>query len=69
MENGWALLGIILLLYGVAVIAITVKKPEKIWNMPKIKLFIKFLGEKGTEIFFYIFALICAGVGIWLMVR
>ncbi len=68
MNNGWALLGIILLIYAVAVIAITVKKPEKIWSMKKIQTFIKILGEKGTDIFFYVFAVICGAVGIWLMI-
>lgn len=67
--NGLALLGIVLIVYSVAVFYITFKKPEAIWNMSKIKLFRKFLGEKGTEIFFYLFAVAALGIGIWLMVR
>jgi len=67
--DGLALLGLILIVYAGAVVFITVKKPEQIWNMAKIKLFRKMLGEKGTEIFFYLFALAAAGFGVWLLLR
>ena len=67
--NGLALLGIILMLYAAAVVLIAVKKPEKIWNMAKIRMFIKILGEKGTVIFFYVFAAFCFVVGLWLVVK
>ncbi|MBO1264220.1 hypothetical protein J3A84_04070 [Proteiniclasticum sp. SCR006] len=66
--DGLALLGLLLIVYAAAVIFITVKKPEQIWNMAKIRMFRKLLGEKGTEIFFYVFALAAAGFGIWLLV-
>lgn len=62
-----ALLGILALLYAVTVIGITIKRPEKIWKMKKIQFFIKYLGEKGTVIFFYIWAFIFVGIGIWLL--
>jgi hypothetical protein len=65
--DGLALLGIILIVYSFAVIAIAVKKPPAIWNMAKIKFFIRLMGEKGTVIFFYIFAAIALVVGIWLL--
>lgn len=67
--NGLALLGILLIVYSAAVVYITLKKPESIWNMAKIKMFRKILGEKGTVIFFYLFALAALIIGIWLMVR
>jgi hypothetical protein len=67
--NGWALLGLLLIIYSVTVVFITVKKPENIWEMAKIKMFRKVLGEKGTEIFFYIFAAIAAVIGIWLLIK
>lgn len=67
--DGLALLGLILIVYAGAVIFITVKKPDQIWNMAKIKLFRKMLGEKGTEIFFYLFALAAAGFGVWLLLQ
>ena len=67
--NGWALLGLLLIIYSVTVVFITVKKPKNIWEMAKIKMFRKVLGEKGTEIFFYIFAAIAAVIGIWLLFK
>lgn len=67
--DGLALLGIFLILYSVAVVWIAAKKPEKLWDMAKIRMFRKLLGEQGTVIFFYGFALVAAAVGIWLMVR
>ena len=67
--NGLALLGLILILYSILVVVIAIKKPKSIWEMGKIKMFIKLLGEKGTVIFFYVFAAISLGFGIWLLVR
>ena len=65
--DGLALLGLILILYAGAVVYITLKKPEAIWNMAKIRVFRKLLGDRGTEIFFYLFALASAGFGLWLL--
>lgn len=59
--------GILAIVYAAAVVVITVLKPEAIWKMKKIQLFIKFLGDKGTEIFFYIWALIFLVLGVWLL--
>jgi hypothetical protein len=67
--DGLALLGLILIAYAVAVVYLTLKKPEQIWNMGKIRMFRKILGEKGTDIFFYIFSVAAAAFGIWLLVR
>lgn len=61
--------GILALVYSAAVVAIAVLKPEKIWKMKKIQLFIKFLGDKGTEIFFYVWALIFLVLGVWLLAQ
>lgn len=65
--NGWALLGLILIAYAAVVAYITVKKPISIWDMAKIRLFRKVLGEKGTVGFFLVFAVIALGFGIWLL--
>lgn len=65
--NGWAILGLVLIAYAIAVAVLAIKKPEKIWNMAKIRMFRKILGEKGTVIFFFVFALIAAGFGIWFL--
>ncbi len=62
-----ALLGIVLIVYGLAVGAIAYKKPRAVWDLKKIQIFLKVLGEKGTMIFFYIFAAIALGVGIFFM--
>ena len=67
--DGLALLGLILILYAGAVVYITLKKPEAIWNMAKIRMFQKILGDRGTEIFFYLFALASVGFGLWLLVN
>ncbi len=65
--NGFALLGILLLIYALAILGLTIKKPENIWSMPKIKWFNKMLGSKGTDILFYIIAGVAACAGIWLL--
>lgn len=67
--DGLALIGLILLVYAGTVVYITLKKPEAIWNMAKIRVFRKLLGDRGTEIFFYLFALASAGFGLWLLVN
>ncbi len=64
--NLWGVLAVV---YAVAVVVIAVVKPEIIWKMKKIEWFKKMLGDKGTEIFFYIWALLFLVLGIWLMVN
>lgn len=67
--NGWALLGILLLLYAGFVLVVGIKKPMGLWEMKKIQLFRKILGEKGTQILFFVFAAIACGFGIWLLIQ
>lgn len=67
--NGLAILGLVLILYAVMVFWIVIKKPDKLWNMSKIELFKKVLGEKGAVIFFYIWGIVFAGIGIWLLIK
>ena len=67
--NGLALLGLFLVLYAIMVVVLAIKKPKSIWEMGKIKFFIKLLGDKGTVIFFYVIAAIALGFGIWLLVK
>ncbi|HMM69123.1 hypothetical protein [Gudongella oleilytica] len=67
--DGMALLGVFLVLYAGAVVSIAAMKPEGIWNMAKIRMFRKALGESGTVIFFYILAVLCLAVGVWLLLR
>ncbi len=67
--NGFALLGILCFIYTAFVFFVTIKKPEKIWNMAKVRGFKKVLGEKGTVIFFNIFGLLVLALGIWLIMK
>jgi hypothetical protein len=61
--------GVLAVLYAAAVVVIAITKPEKIWNMKKIEFFKKWMGEKGTEVFFYVWAVIFLVLGIWLFTR
>ena len=63
------ILGILAVIYAVLVVVIAVLKPEKIWNMKKIELFKKVLGDRGTEIFFYIWAVGFVILGVWLFTK
>jgi|LGVE01.1.fsa_nt_gb hypothetical protein len=67
--NGLGIFGLVLILYAGLVIFIAIKKPKSIWEMSKIKFFIKYLGENGTVYFFYIWAALAAGIGIWLLIK
>jgi hypothetical protein len=67
--NGLALLGLFLILYAVVVVVLAIKKPKSIWEMGKIKFFIKLLGDKGTMVLFFVIAAVALGFGIWLLVR
>ncbi|MEE4195617.1 MAG: hypothetical protein V2J07_10510 [Anaerolineae bacterium] len=64
--NIYPLLALLCFVYVGLVVWIAVKKPEKLWNMGKVKAFRKVLGDRGTEIFFYVIAAIFVGLGIWL---
>jgi hypothetical protein len=65
--NVRAFIGVLLLFYGALVVFLTLNKPKVIWNMKKIKLFEKLLGERGTVVFFYVFAAVSIVAGIWLL--
>ena len=60
--------GIGLIAYALLVFAITFWKPAPIWGMGKIQAFVKLFGEKGTVIFFLLFALIVLAIGVALLV-
>ncbi len=63
------LLALLAFAYTGLVFWMTLKKPEKLWNMGKIQWFVKVLGEKGAEIFFYIFGILVAILGVWLLMQ
>lgn len=62
----WA---IVCILYAAIVVALAVLKPKAIWEMKKIQFFIKYLGDRGTEIFFYVWALAFLVLGVWLLTK
>ena len=64
--NIYPLLGLLALAYAGMVVYIAAKKPPKLWNIAKIQGFVKVLGEQGTVIFFYVWAVLFLGLGIWL---
>jgi fatty acid desaturase len=59
-------LGIALLVYGAFCIFAGLVKIPFIWNLGKIEMFKKLLGETGTQIFFVVWGLIALGFGIWI---
>ncbi|GAB4279855.1 MAG: hypothetical protein Kow0056_13580 [Coriobacteriia bacterium] len=60
--DGLLILAIVLWVYAAFVIFIALVKPAPIWNMAKIQGFVRLLGEKGTVVFFIVWA-IAAAVG------
>lgn len=60
---------ILAILYAAVVVVIAALKPEKIWKMRKIEWFRKVLGDTGTEIFFYVWAMMFLALGVWLLTR
>lgn len=65
--NWYPLLGLLALAYaGLVFYLAAAQKPTAIWNMAKIQMFVKVLGEKGTVIFFYVWAVAFVVLGIWL---
>ena len=64
--NVYPLIGIVLIAYALLVLYIAFARPVKIWDMSKIKLFRKYLTDKGTIAFFLIWALGFIGLGVWM---
>ena len=65
--NTRGLLGVLLVLYSLAVFAIALLKPKAIWNMKKIQFFRNRFGEKGTVVFFLVWGVVALIVAIWLL--
>lgn len=62
----YRLLGLLAFVYAGFVMFVAFKKPPAIWNMKKIEGFKKVLGERGTVIFFYVWAVLFVVLGAWL---
>ena len=67
--NGYVLLGLLSILYGLLVIFMTVAKPPKLWGMAKIQAFVKVLGNTGAQIFFYVWSVGFIALGVWLFTK
>ncbi len=65
--SGLRLLGLVLIIYGGFCLAVGIFKIPVIWNMGKIKAFVKMLGEVGTQAFLGVWGAIALGIGIWLL--
>ena len=65
--NWFPLLGLLALVYAGVVFWMVIKKPEKLWSIGKVQTIIKVLGERGTDIFLYVFGVAFAALGVWLM--
>ena len=63
------LLGIALILYGVATLAVAIFKPKAIWKMGKIQGFVQLLTERGTVIFFSVVGLGTILGGAYILLR
>ena len=63
----YPLLALLCFVYTGLVIWIALKKPPKLWDMAKIRAFRKVLSDRGTEIFFYVWAVAFAALGVWLL--
>lgn len=64
--NWYPLFGLLAFAYAGLVFWLTIKKPEKLWGIGKIQAFVKTLGERGTEIFFYAWGVASVALGVWL---
>ena len=67
--DGYLIGAIVAWVYAVLVIVIAVVKPKPIWEMGKIQGFVKLMGEKGTVVFFIVWAAAAAGLGYWLFTQ
>lgn len=66
--NYYPLLALLAFVYAGLVFWMVFKKPAKLWGINKVQTMIKILGEKGTDILFYIVGLIAIGLGIWCII-
>ncbi|MFZ6029236.1 MAG: hypothetical protein ACOYYS_16105 [Chloroflexota bacterium] len=61
------LVGILLLLYGIACLSIGLAKPQAIWKLGKIQAFVQLLGEKGTVAMMLVLGVATIAGGLFLL--
>jgi hypothetical protein len=66
---GSLVLGLALLLWGVATVLTALFKPKAIWRMGKIQGFVQVLTETGAVIFFSTMGAVAIAAGIIVLLR
>ena len=61
------ILAILLILWGLATMAVAIFKPKKLWQNAKIQGFVQLITETGSVVFFIIVGLIAIGFGLWIL--
>lgn len=67
--DGLIIIAILLILWGLATMAVAIFKPKVVWDNPKTSGFKTLLGDAGTMIFFLVVGVVAAGAGIFLLLR
>lgn len=63
---GLLVLGIVLILWGIATALVAIAKPKALWERGKLQGFVGLLGNTGTMIFLLIAAAVAIGMGVYL---
>jgi|GEM_PF-613590 len=62
-------LGVFLVLWGVATLAVAGLRPAMVWNTSKIQSFVKSFGDKGTVVFLAVWGVVGLGGGVALLLN
>lgn len=65
--NLYPLFALIAFAYAALVWFIIIKKPKSMMKLGKVEMFQKMIGEKATDIFYYVFGAIAAGLGVFFL--
>jgi len=57
------ILGIVLIIYGILCMYIALVKPPFIWNLGKLKVMRKMMGDKGLLIFLLLWGVVAIVIG------
>ena len=57
------ILGIVLIIYGILCMYIALVKPPFIWNLGKLKVMRKMMGDKGQLIFLLLWGVVAIVIG------
>lgn len=67
--NWYPLIALLAFLYAAAVFYIVIKKPPSLMQLGKLQMFQKLLGERGADIFYYVWGLLAVAIGIWALMQ